>query len=59
MEVDLARYRELVDLARTCAHQARVTRDPAVANELRRMAEEYRQRAAEFNDGKLPDIGDL
>jgi hypothetical protein len=43
---DKNKYRKLLEMAKTCAHQAQVTRDPAVAAELRRMAAEYLQRAA-------------
>jgi hypothetical protein len=51
-------YDELVEFARMCADQARITMAKDVAGALRRMAEEYQQRAAELNGGKLPDIGD-
>jgi hypothetical protein len=54
-----ARYDELVELAKMCAHQARVTMAKDVADELRRMAREYQQRAADLNSGKMPDIGQV
>jgi hypothetical protein len=56
---DPVRFQELLELAKICAHQARVTTDPAVASELRRMAQEYRKRAAEHNNGELPDVGEI
>jgi len=52
-------YDELVEFARMCADQARITMAKDVAGALRRMAKEYQQRAAELNGGKLPDIGDM
>jgi hypothetical protein len=48
MTAEHPKSRELLELARICAHQARVTRDPGVAAERRRMAEEYQKRTAEL-----------
>jgi hypothetical protein len=39
-------YNDLTELARLCLRQANTARTPAVANELRRMAEDYQARAA-------------
>jgi len=50
-------YDELVELARTCLHQSRITLDKEVAAELRRMAEAYQRRAADLDSGQPPDIG--
>jgi hypothetical protein len=49
---------QLLLLARACLEQTRVSKSLDVANEFRQMARDYRQRAAELNDGKLPDIGE-
>ena len=51
-------YKELVDLATSCANSARLTTSPEVACQLWRMAVEYQEKAAKLNDGKLPNIGD-
>jgi hypothetical protein len=51
-------YQELVDLATSCANSARLTTSPEVASQLWRMAIEYQEKAAKFNDSKLPNIGD-
>jgi hypothetical protein len=51
-------YNDLTELARLCLRQANTARTPAVANELRRMAEEYQARAAALMGGQLPDIGE-
>jgi hypothetical protein len=58
MDDERARYRDLVELARICAYQARVTKDRNVAAELQRMANEYKQRAAELDNGRIPDLGE-
>jgi hypothetical protein len=44
-------YDDLVELARICLRQARQTANPAVADELRRMAAEYERRAAGLDPG--------
>jgi hypothetical protein len=49
---------DLIELARLCLRQASAARTPAVANELRRMAEEYQARAAALMGGQLPDIAE-
>lgn len=47
----------LVDLARTCAAQARVTTSKDVAQSLWRLATDYMERATKL-EGRRPDIGD-
>jgi hypothetical protein len=59
MVIDQTKYDELVELAQTCAYQARATKDREVAAELRQMAQEYQRRAAELNNGRMPDIVDV
>ena len=54
----MSTYDELVKLARICILQARETTNPLVSAELIRMANIYQQRAAELDNGKLPDIGE-
>ena len=49
-------YEDLVELARMCACNARITTSRDVANELWRMAKEYQAQAAELGD--FPEIGD-
>jgi hypothetical protein len=49
---------QLVELARLCANQARATSAKDVAATLWRMAQEYQQKAARLDSGKLPDIGE-
>jgi hypothetical protein len=51
-------YNDLVELARICLRQARLTANPAVADELRQMAKDYQRRAAVLNGGRCPDIGE-
>jgi hypothetical protein len=51
-------YAELVELARTCWHQANAAHSQRAASELRRMAHEYQRAAAKLDSGKLPNIGD-
>ena len=49
-------YQDLVELARMCARNARITTNRDVADELWRMAKEYQAKAAEMGD--YPEIGD-
>ena len=49
-------YEDLVELARMCARDARITTTREVADELWRMAKEYQAQAAELGD--FPEIGD-
>jgi len=51
-------YKELFDLASSCANSARFSDSPALAYEFWQMAIDYQQSAAKLNDGKVPDIGD-
>ena len=51
-------YKELVDLAISCADTSRLTTSPEVASQLWRMATDYQEKAAKLDDGKLPNIGD-
>ena len=50
-------FDDMVDLAKLCAAQARLTTSRDVAHALWRMATDYQQRAAKLDDGRLPDIG--
>lgn len=50
-------YRDLVQLARICWRQSHLTQAQDVARELRRMAIEYQQQAAQLDGGMLPDLG--
>jgi hypothetical protein len=49
-------FADLVQLARICLRQARISRTPEVADAFRQMAEEYREKAANLNDGEALDI---
>jgi hypothetical protein len=51
-------YDDLIELARICAEQARATKAPDAADELRRMAKEYERRAAKLNGGQPPLIAE-
>jgi len=57
-EVPVQTYEDLVELARICWKQAHWTTSLDAAAELKRMAKEYQQRAAQLNGGKLADIGE-
>ncbi len=48
-------YRDLVELSRICRGRARKAEDGAVAEELRKLAKEYRQRAAVLSGGEKLD----
>jgi hypothetical protein len=52
-------YDDLVQLARLCMQPAEKAKLEAVTAELQRMAEEYHERAAGLDDGKLPRINDV
>ena len=52
-------YAETVDLARSCALNARLAPNREQAAELWKMAAKYRAEAAEQNCGAPPDIGNL
>jgi hypothetical protein len=51
----LSAYSDLMALARLCLRQASTARTPAAADELRRLAKEYEDRAASLGEGaQLP-----
>lgn len=50
-------YNDLIELAQICLKQARAATSSEVAAELRRMAREYRERAAKLNGGSMREIG--
>ena len=56
-QANRAAYDDLVELAQLCAYQAKVTKSRDVAEEFRRMAKEYQRRAAQLDEGRLPNIG--
>jgi hypothetical protein len=47
----LSAYSDLMALARLCLRQASTARTPAAADELRRLAKEYEERAASLGEG--------
>jgi len=49
-------FADLVQLARICLRQARISRTPEVAHAFQQMAEEYQEKAANLNDSEAPDI---
>ena len=49
-------FADLVQLARICMRQARIARNPEVADALRQMAGEYQDKAANLSDSAAPDI---
>jgi len=49
-------FADLVQLARICLRQARISRTPEVAHAFRQMAQEYQEKAANLNDGEAPGI---
>jgi hypothetical protein len=49
-------YKDMVELAKICARQARAASNPEVAQELQRLAKEYQKKAADLESGVLPDI---
>jgi hypothetical protein len=51
-------FADLVQLARICLRQARISQTPEVAHAFRQMAEEYQEKAAHLNDGEAPDINE-
>ena len=48
-------YSEAFELATMCARNARLSTDKQVAQELWKMAQEYRAKAAKL--GRMPDLG--
>ena len=51
-------HEDLAELAKICMAQARATQSPEVAEALRRMARDYRQRAARLDSGTPPEMGE-
>lgn len=53
---------DLIEMARICASQARLTTSQEVASALWRLASEYharaQERASELKSGSVPDIGE-
>jgi hypothetical protein len=49
-------FADLVQLARICLRQARISRTPEVADAFRQMAEEYQEKAANLSDGEAFDM---
>jgi hypothetical protein len=49
---------DLVELARACLKQARVSKNSVVVAEFTHLAKGYQMRAASMDNGKLPDIGE-
>jgi hypothetical protein len=54
----MSAYNRLVNLARLCVKEARLTQDKSTAGELWLLAREYQERAAKLDGGRLPDIED-
>jgi hypothetical protein len=54
----MSTFADLVQLARICLRQARISRTPEVAHAFRRMAEEYQEKAVNQSDGEAPYIGE-
>jgi hypothetical protein len=50
-------FDDLLQLARICRRQADAAASESVADELRRMADEYLRRAADLNGGIIPELG--
>jgi hypothetical protein len=48
----------MVELARICWRQARMTQSEEVARLLHKMAREFQEAAAKLNGGNLPDLGE-
>jgi hypothetical protein len=49
---------DITELAKVCAAQARLTTSKDAARALWQLATEYQERAAKFDGGRLPDLGD-
>lgn len=47
---------EMIEIARICARQARLSTDHETAAELRRMALNYQSRVADLSRGNIPDV---
>jgi hypothetical protein len=53
---DVSTFADLVQLACICRRQARIARNPEVADVLLQMADEYQEKAANLSDGEAPDM---
>lgn len=51
-------FADLVQLARICLRQARISRTPEVAHAFRQMAEEYQEKAANLSNGETPNMNE-
>ncbi len=51
-------YGELLELAKICLLEAKLTANKDVAADMFRVAKEYRRKAAELDNDKIPDIGE-
>ena len=51
-------YKDLMELAKICARQARAATDESVATVLLEMAKEYQAEAAKFDSSKSHEIGE-
>ncbi len=56
--MQLPNYDEMVELARICSRQARLTQSDEVARLFQKMAREFQEAAAKLDSGKLPDLGE-
>jgi hypothetical protein len=52
----MSTFADLVQLARICLRQARISRTPEVAHAFRQMAEEYQKKAANLIDSEVTDM---
>ena len=57
-ESEMQTREDLVELARVCLKQARVSKNPMVVAEFTHLAKGYQMRAATMDNGQLPDIGE-
>ena len=51
-------FSEVLELAMMSARNARCASTKQVARELWKIAQEYQAKAAELDNGRLPDLGD-
>src|SRR5262249_26604125 len=51
-------YEDIVALARICLKQSRQNPNSEIGCELVRLAKEYQRKAADMDEGKIPDIGE-
>jgi hypothetical protein len=50
-------YKDLMELAKICARQARATTDKSVATVLLEMAKEYQAEASKFDSSQSHEVG--